>query len=120
MSSDTTRSDGKLVDRKNERDNALKSRAGQTFDACAWGLLEPAAADRVPLRQGTGDVATPEPKAPTGSAGCTEHDYVDGVYEEDFPKRQGPMTDCGTGVSTELLCIDGGAGGQPASTRSRR
>ncbi len=34
-----------------------------------------ACADRVLLRQGTGAAVAPESKAPTGSAGCTEHNY---------------------------------------------
>ena len=33
-----------------------------------------AAANRVLIRQGTGDASAPEPKAATGSAGHTEHD----------------------------------------------
>jgi hypothetical protein len=41
-------------------------------------LPEPAAVDRVPLRQGTGTASNPEPKAPAGWALYTEHDYVDG------------------------------------------
>ena len=45
------------------------------------GAFSPARVDRVPLVKGTGAATAPEPKAPAGSSGYTEHDYVDGVYD---------------------------------------
>jgi hypothetical protein len=66
-----------------------------------------------------GAPAAPEPRAPAGLAGCAEHDYAYGVYDEDFPTRQGPVPDYGAGDSTELLC-SGGPWGRAAPFRSRR
>ena len=50
------------------------------------GAIPPAVTDRVLLRHGTGNVAAPEPKAPAGSAGCTEQD--DGCLRGGLPHME--------------------------------
>ena len=74
--------------------------------AASWygSSSQPAAADRVPLREGTGAAAAPEPKAPAGSAGHTNR-ITWWRVAEGASTRQGQVSECGNGGSNELLAM---------------
>ncbi len=78
--------------------------------AASWygSSSQPAAADRVPLRQGTGAAAAPEPRHRPVRRGTPNKEV--GFYEEEFPTWKVPVTDCGYKKPAPLPSIKEGEG----------
>ena len=76
-----------------------------------WELFQPAAVDRVPLREGYGLLDLQPPRSPRHRPvwrGTTNK--LVGVYEEEFPTWEGPVTDSGYRKPALLPSIGGAEG----------